>query len=942
MRLRLLALALVLGGVGMVDLADPGQPKSGGVVLSAPLTTSGHLSACTAADSCVLDCGVGIATGSDKWECVDPYGYSWPITQGTGTLYEDTVFTPDLGGKPRRAARMPTDAAAPSLDVTPPLGAGFLDQPHTIVSIGNHQSASVAPMMLGLGGSFYLRDLASPAMVANYGASGGVTQCGISGNVQNKYGVVTVRRNSSNACYLRLNGVNGSPGTINGTMDISGPSYFGNWSAGASWIGNLARVRFYSRELSDTEIARVESQWFGAIAGERNVSVARASTAWVEDGETDNRNLINRSETFDLWEADGSSTAIANTAADPDGNMTADRVTVGAFSQGYRYQFDGFKGTGDKLTFSVWFRAEGGSESVSVRILDATAGSSVICNSSDVSVSSTWQQVSCSTSANTVAGNQLRPIFYISGQGRSVLAAKAQINPGTTIKPYCATGTTPKQCAGPRINMIPRSEEIDSATWIKSSGASTVITPNVAIAPDGNQTADLMTYTAADHACLYQWQTANVSVGNTYTFSVWAKPVSGTTTNGRMQINGSGLLETANSVAFAEGWNQYTLTGTATGNSTVAVYVCPNYEYAQTGSVLFWGAQFNEGGPAPYCKTTSTPGQCGGQFHAVGDNSLRIKPGVGALIEEGTTNNWINSLDASSWGTFVGDTTVLTNVESGPFAAYNGGPEVDLITTTAGNKGKVQTAANTAAGAWTMSCFVKAGTMDTVQLWIYSDTDGATSGPATKISSSGFQRVTYTRTVTGTPTGVNGYLIVGGGADSGSIYVSQCQFENKHYATSPIVCGASACQRLQDVVTVPNVPVPASKGDVSLDFTPLWSTQDPAPLLPNYNVLNTQDDTGQNHWWIYGSRAGPGAYFRATNGFGESTGTGNFTFTAGTTYRYHFQWSGSTAKSLLPVPAVNVSFPRLTSRTPTTVYIGSNKAGGDNATGFIGNVRISQ
>jgi len=78
---------------------------------------------------------------------------------------------------------------------------------------------------------------------------------------------------------------------------------------------------------------------------------------------------------------------------------------------------------------------------------------------------------------------------------------------------------------GPLENMAKYSEDFAAATWDKNGGSCSV-TSNAVIAPDGNQTADVIT--AVTDTPVIQQQIAGLAGGGTYTFYIWARVASGT------------------------------------------------------------------------------------------------------------------------------------------------------------------------------------------------------------------------------------------------------------------------------------------------------------------------------------------------------------------------------------------------------------------------------
>src|SRR5579885_3432397 len=83
----------------------------------------------------------------------------------------------------------------------------------------------------------------------------------------------------------------------------------------------------------------------------------------------------------------------------------------------------------------------------------------------------------------------------------------------------------PHQTIGsPLENMAKHSEDFAAAVWDKNGGSCSV-TSNAIIAPDGNQTADVIT--AVTSTPVIQQQVAGLADGSTYTY-IWARVASGT------------------------------------------------------------------------------------------------------------------------------------------------------------------------------------------------------------------------------------------------------------------------------------------------------------------------------------------------------------------------------------------------------------------------------
>ena len=161
-------------------------------------------------------------------------------------------------------------------------------------------------------------------------------------------------------------------------------------------------------------------------------------------------------------------------------------------------------------------------------------------------------------------------------------------------------------------NLLTYSSDYTNAVWTKTGSS---ITATADVAPDGTQTASLLTETTATSAHVIQ-NTATISAG-TYTFSVYAKQGFGSrylavypqatsvasvvynlTTGVATQTGGAGYL--SNSItAVGNGWYRCSVTWSATGTtaycalflSNSSTNPAPSYTGDGFSGVLIWGAQ---------------------------------------------------------------------------------------------------------------------------------------------------------------------------------------------------------------------------------------------------------------------------------------------------------------------------------------------------------------
>ena len=161
-------------------------------------------------------------------------------------------------------------------------------------------------------------------------------------------------------------------------------------------------------------------------------------------------------------------------------------------------------------------------------------------------------------------------------------------------------------------NLLTYSSDYTNAVWTKTGSS---ITATADVAPDGTQTASLLTETTATSAHVIQ-NTATISAG-TYTFSVYAKQGFGSrylavypqatsvasvvynlTTGVATQTGGAGYL--SNSItAVGNGWYRCSVTWSATGTtaycalflSNSSTSPAPSYTGDGWSGVYIWGAQ---------------------------------------------------------------------------------------------------------------------------------------------------------------------------------------------------------------------------------------------------------------------------------------------------------------------------------------------------------------
>jgi hypothetical protein len=151
---------------------------------------------------------------------------------------------------------------------------------------------------------------------------------------------------------------------------------------------------------------------------------------------------------------------------------------------------------------------------------------------------------------------------------------------------------------GPLENMAKCSEDFAATVWDKNGGSCSV-TSNAAIAPDGTQTADVVT--AVTSTPVIQQQIAGLADGGTYTFYIWARVPSGTRKVSLAIVNNAytEYLAGPTQITLTTSWQRFKITGTlATGQTGLWIVVrryAPNGDDWTTGDIHLWGACLQQG-----------------------------------------------------------------------------------------------------------------------------------------------------------------------------------------------------------------------------------------------------------------------------------------------------------------------------------------------------------
>jgi hypothetical protein len=151
---------------------------------------------------------------------------------------------------------------------------------------------------------------------------------------------------------------------------------------------------------------------------------------------------------------------------------------------------------------------------------------------------------------------------------------------------------------GPLENMAKHSEDFAATVWDKNGGSCSV-TSNSIIAPDGNQTADVIT--AVTTTPVIQQQIAGLADGGTYTFYIWARVPSGTRKVSIAIVDNpyAAYLAGPTQITLTTSWQRFQITGTlASGQTGLWIVVrqyAANGDDWTTGDIRLWGACLQQG-----------------------------------------------------------------------------------------------------------------------------------------------------------------------------------------------------------------------------------------------------------------------------------------------------------------------------------------------------------
>jgi hypothetical protein len=447
----------------------------------------------------------------------------------------------------------------------------------------------------------------------------------------------------------------------------------------------------FTRASSGTYVGRdglIKTAGVNEPRFDHNPTTGESLGLLVEEART---NLLPYSEDFSQadWVTFGTASKSSNVATAPDGNFTADSITLPAAS-GVLDNIPVSAST--TYTFSVYIR---GTPGTTIRILSNANSSGLVANT--VTVSGVWQRYSVTFTTNS--GDISTSIQFDSGGGNTFYVWGAQVEAGafptSHIPTVAATVTRAADVASitgsnfgtTRTNLLVRSEEFDNASWTKTRSS---VTANAITAPNGTLTADELVEDTTVTSSHNIGQSISFTSGTTYTVSVFAKatasprflqiifPSGGFTATRRPVfdlLNGiaSAATDTTASIQnIGNGWYRCigSMLATNTNSASIQLQLANTYTnsvstYTGDGvsGVYIWGAQLEVGSAVtPYIQSPSVFTSRASSGTYVGGNGL-IQTAVTNLLlrsEEFDNASWTKTRSSIEANTIVAPDGTLT------------------------------------------------------------------------------------------------------------------------------------------------------------------------------------------------------------------------------------------------------------------------------------------
>ena len=458
--------------------------------------------------------------------------------------------------------------------------------------------------------------------------------------------------------------------TKDGASDLyhNGSSKLVTTSTGVDITGEVKADKFTNDEALPTVRPSLLLDFANSKTLDPRITFTRGTTATYWDGKTTTKaeeNLVKSSQNIvasDTYWDGGRATFTSNAATAPDGTTTAANFqqASGQTTNGYISTTPQPTFTSDDYTWSVYAKSNGknflgiytysvgSSGYVWFNLSTGAVGTinSAVDSATITDVGNGWYRCTCTRSGT----NANRMGFFIADTNGSTTVFDsggiylwgAQLEQRSSATAYTPTTSSPIVKYQPtlqtaasgearfdhdpvtgeskgllieeaRTNRMLMSERITSSSW---SRAGTIRTGDVAIAPDGTQSADWLQQ--ENSSVNYIYQSVSVTQGDPYTISCYVKkpPYKGSSQfhfnwdNSSVTVDLSTSTPSFSNIDGSEhvgnGWYRFWKTITASG-STINTYTYPNLGRNVGYGGLVWGFQLERGNfPTSYIKTESS------------------------------------------------------------------------------------------------------------------------------------------------------------------------------------------------------------------------------------------------------------------------------------------------------------------------------------------------
>jgi len=386
---------------------------------------------------------------------------------------------------------------------------------------------------------------------------------------------------------------------------------------------------------------------------------ATGAVPWLTN--PDDSNLLSEIGTPDGTWGTAAANLTLNAAQAPDGTTTAARVD--ATSGSTDTYINGFIASpspysGETMSGSVWLRSVSGTMNINLYIVDNVPGGWGIPASTQVQLTTTWQQFQLSGSAP----NNVTMLKLQIGGGGSVTSGQSFMVWNPMLEDAGTAGSSV-------TNFAPYSQRFSQ--WNISQGTTT---DNSALAPDGTNTAATLTASsnATDNFVVRTIANPAPFSGVAVTGSVWLRVPSG---NPQVlltfyETNSNGAYVTgAQTITLSSNWQRFQVSGTTQSMLNYLDFQIGGAGSFTNGQVIYaWGAQVELASQAgPYVATGATSATQGTSLTNLLPYSQQITGASWGISQASVTNN----SDAAPDGSHTAATVNANSNSSDTYVADN-------------------------------------------------------------------------------------------------------------------------------------------------------------------------------------------------------------------------------------------------------------------------------